>query len=67
MSEKIQKRIAFGYNRGFSNKIEVNPIQAMVVKLLFELCNKIKSVQRIEKYNFNTHIQLRDELLPSAE
>ena len=37
MDKKVQKRIAFGYNRGFSNKIEINELQAMTVKLIYEL------------------------------
>ncbi len=36
MSDKIQKRIAFGYNRGPANQIEINEAQAMTVKLLYE-------------------------------
>ncbi len=36
MSDKIQKRIAFGYNRGPANQIEINHAQAMAVKLLYE-------------------------------
>lgn len=37
MDKKVQKRIAFGYNRGFSNKIEINELQAMTVKLIYGL------------------------------
>ncbi|WP_291643759.1 hypothetical protein [Clostridium sp.] len=37
MDKKVQKRIAFGYNRDFSNKIEINELQAMTVKLIYEL------------------------------
>lgn len=36
MPEKIQKRIAFGYNRGPANQMEINEAQAMTVKLLYE-------------------------------
>ncbi|MBU3145800.1 recombinase family protein [Clostridium sp. CF012] len=37
MDKKIKKRIAFGYNRGFTNRIEINELQAMAVKLIYEL------------------------------
>ena len=37
MTEKTQKRIAFGYNRNASNRIEINETQALAVKLLYEL------------------------------
>lgn len=35
-SDKIQKRIAFGYNRGPANQIEINEAQAMTVQLIYE-------------------------------
>ncbi len=36
MSDKTQKRITFGYNRGLVNQIEINKAQAITVNLLFE-------------------------------
>ncbi|MCX7922028.1 MAG: hypothetical protein N3B21_08470 [Clostridia bacterium] len=36
-AERIQKWIAFVYNRNSANNIEVNPTQVMAVKLLYEL------------------------------
>ncbi len=30
MTDIIQKRIAFGYNRGLGNKIEINDAQAII-------------------------------------
>ena len=36
MTGKIQKRIAFGYNRGPANQIEINEAQAVTVKFLYE-------------------------------
>ena len=36
MSDKYQKRIAFGYNRGPANQIEIHQAQALTVKLLYE-------------------------------
>ena len=36
MTGKIQKRIAFGYNRSPANQVEINQAQAMTVKLLYE-------------------------------
>jgi site-specific DNA recombinase len=35
MSDKIQKRIAFGYDRSEYNRIVINPSQSMAVKLLY--------------------------------
>jgi site-specific DNA recombinase len=36
MTGKTQRRIAFGYNRGPVNQIEINEAQALTVKLLYE-------------------------------
>ena len=42
-----QKRIAFGYNRGPINQIELHPAQAMTVKLIFESYASGKSIIEI--------------------
>lgn len=47
MDKKVQKRIAFGYNRGFSNKIEINELQVMTVKLIYELYSDGESMGSI--------------------
>lgn len=47
MTERIQKRIAFGYNRNALNRIEINSPQAMTVKLIFELYADGESLQSI--------------------
>jgi Recombinase. len=47
MTERIQKRIAFGYKRNALSRIEVNLPQAMTVKLIFELYADGKSLQSI--------------------
>jgi len=49
MIERIQKRIAFGYNRNALNRIEINIPQAMTVKLIFELYADGESRQSIAK------------------
>ena len=47
MTDKTQKRIAFGYNRGPVNKIEINEAQAMTVKLLYEYYAEGLSIRAI--------------------
>jgi hypothetical protein len=47
VDKKVQKRITFGYNRGFSNKIEINELQAMTVKLIYELYADGESMKSI--------------------
>ena len=47
MTEKVQKRIVFGYNRNALNRFEINQSQALAVKLLFELYADGESMQSI--------------------
>lgn len=47
MSDKYQKRIAFGYSRGPANQIEIHQAQALVVKLLFEYYTEGFSIRNI--------------------
>ena len=47
MSDKTQKRITFGYNRGPVNQIEINKAQAITVKLLFEYYAEGLSIRAI--------------------
>ena len=47
MSDKIQKRIAFGYNRGPANQIEINDAQAMTLKLIYEYYAEGLSIRAI--------------------
>ena len=49
MTDKIQKRIAFGYNRGLGNKIEINDAQAMTVKLIYEYYSEGLSIRAISE------------------
>lgn len=49
MAEKIQKRIAFGYNRGPVNKIEINDAQTMTVKLIYEYYVEGLSIRAISQ------------------
>jgi len=49
MTDKTQKRIAFGYNRGPVNKIEINEAQAMTVKLIYEYYAEGLSIRVISK------------------
>ena len=46
-AQSAQKRIAFGYNRGPSGKIELNIGQASVVKLIFAWYLEGKSIGQI--------------------
>lgn len=46
-AQSTQKRIAFGYNRGASGKIELNIGQASVVKLIFTWYLEGKSIGQI--------------------
>lgn len=43
-----QQRIAFGYNRGFDNKIEIYEGQAAVVKLIFIYYLEGRSIEEIK-------------------
>ena len=54
MTDKIQKRIAFGYNRGPGNKIEINDAQAMTVKLIYEYYSEELSIRAISE-KLETH------------
>lgn len=47
MTEKVQKRMAFGYNRNVFNLFEINQARALAVKLLFELYADGNSMQAI--------------------
>lgn len=47
MSDKIQKRIAFGYNKGPANQLEINQAQEMAVKLLYEYYTEGLSLRAI--------------------
>jgi len=49
MTDKTQKRITFGYNRGPVNKIEINDAQAMTVKLIFEYYAEELSIRAISE------------------
>lgn len=46
-AESAQKRIAFGYNRGPINQIELNVGQANVIKLIFAWYLEGKSLSQI--------------------
>ena len=46
-AESAQKRIAFGYNRGLINQIELNVGQANVIKLIFAWYLEGKSLSQI--------------------
>lgn len=45
MTGRSEERIGFRYNRNASNNIEINPTQAMAVKLSFELYADRESMQ----------------------
>ena len=47
-AESAQKRIAFGYNRGPINQIELNVGQANVIKLIFAWYLEGKSLSQID-------------------
>lgn len=47
MSYENQKRIAFGYNRGPANQIEIHRAQALTVKLLYEYYTEGFSIRKI--------------------
>jgi site-specific DNA recombinase len=49
MTDKIQKRIAFGYNRGPANQIEINDAQAITVKLIYEYYAEGFSIRAISQ------------------
>lgn len=49
MTDKTQKRITFGYNRGPVNKIEINDAQAMTVKLIYEYYAEELSIRAISE------------------
>ena len=51
-----QKRIAFGYNRGPSNQIEINEGQAAAVKLIFDWYCERKSLARIAELLTDMHV-----------
>lgn len=51
-----QKRIAFGYNRGPSNQIEINEGQAAAVKLIFDWYCEGKSLARITELLTDMHV-----------
>jgi hypothetical protein len=47
MSDKYQKRIAFGYNRGPANQFEIHHAQALAVQLLYEYYAEGFSIRKI--------------------
>ena len=49
MTDKIQKRITFGYNRGPVNQIEINDAQAITVKLIYEYYAERLSISAISQ------------------
>ena len=51
-----QKRIAFGYNRGRRNQIELNPGQAAAVKLIYMMYAEGKSIAEIKEILESIHI-----------
>lgn len=55
-SNSGQKRIAFGYNRGPVNQIELHPTQALAVKLIYQSYADGQSIAAIAEMLKNARI-----------